>query len=308
MRCNVVMFKPDLPWLSNLRAYDDVAHMVHAGLTQAGHDAVLSINSLVVDADRYFLFGTQAMPLATVQQFPEGSIAFNFEQLYDLGASDPAHLAPNSRHIFEHFQLVDYAPLNAVFWHAVKPRRPVQYLPLPCADIPPPAPEEAVTEDIDVLYYGSLGGERKMEFLRAAMGNRRVRPRTVLLNHTFGAERDAYIRRAKIVLSVTAGRIFPEVRVSHLLAHRKAVVSDIGPDDEIDPFYRDHLVFARPDEVEAQIHALLSDEALRKDYAQRCHEHMKTRTLQAYIQALLDGPPHEPPAAPRQVESALEES
>lgn len=287
MRCNVVLYQPNVPALINLKAYDDVARSVQYGLQLAGHEAHLTVNSFLRDADQYFLFAAHLMPLELLQQFPPGTRCFNLEQYYHLTDMSRERLGPGMQHIVEHFQVIEYSRYNLPFWDAVRPSRAVITQPVPhaeCLVIPPLPPAQ---QDIDVLYYGSIGGERKLAFLMAAMGKSLVRPRTVLMQNIYGPERDSYIARAKIVLSATGDRIFPEVRTSFLLTNEKAVISDIHPDDLIDPFYRDCLVFADKDAVEARIHELLSDDERRLHYASQCASHMRTRSVEAYIAAIL---------------------
>ncbi|MFN4264420.1 MAG: hypothetical protein ACK4F8_01585 [Aquabacterium sp.] len=286
MRCNIVLYQPNVPSLINLKAYDDVARSVAFGLQQAGHEAHLTVNSFLRDADRYYLFAAHLMPLELLQQFPPGTRVFNLEQYHHLGNITRAGLGPGMSHIVEHFQAIEYSGYNMPFWEAVQPTLPVIIQPIPyaaCLQIP--NAEQAV-QDIDVLYYGSIGGERKLGFLMAAMGKSRIRPKTVLMQNIYGTERDDYIRRAKIVLSATGDRIFPEVRTSYLLSNQKAVISDIGETDLIDPFYRDNLIFADKHTIEDRLFELLTDDGKRLDYAQRCHALMKTRSIEAYINAI----------------------
>lgn len=287
MRCNIVLYQPNLPSLINLKAYDDVARSVQYGLQLAGHEAHLSTNSFLRDADQYFLFGAHLMPLELLLQFPSGTRFFNLEQYHHLGNITRDRLGPSMLHIIDQFQVIEYSAYNMPFWEVIRPVAPIIVQPIPyaaCLQIPDAATTD---QDIDVLYYGSIGGERKLGFLMAAMGRTRIRPKTVLMQNIYGQERDAYIRRAKIVLSATGDRIFPEVRTSYLLSNQKAVISDIGETDLIDPFYRNNLLFEDKDTIEDRLFELLTDDAKRIDYAQRSCDLMKTRSIENYIQAIV---------------------
>jgi hypothetical protein len=287
MLCNIVLYQPNLPSLLNLKAYDDVALTVAQGLRQAGHDVQYTINSFMPSSDKYFLFGAHLMPFDLVSRFPKGTIAFNLEQYHGHLHMRQEDMSPGMRYFLQNFQIIEYSPYNMPFWEVTQPTITPKVLPVPYGDnlIIPGA--DNTEQDIDVLYYGSIGGERKLGFLMAAMGRHRIKPKIVLMQNIYGSERDHYIRRAKIVLSATGDRIFPEVRASYLLANSKAVISDIGETDLIDPFYRDNLVFATKDDIEDKLCELLTDHDLRQAYAARCHALMKTRDIASYIQAIL---------------------
>ena len=90
-----------------------------------------------------------------------------------------------------------------------------------------PAPE-----DIDVLFYGALS-ERRYAVLRD-LHDRGLRVKWLL--GAFGASRDAWIARSKIVINVHywEAKIFEIARVSYLLANRRAVVSERGADPTLE--------------------------------------------------------------------------
>lgn len=287
MLCNVVLYRPNIPSLLNLRAYDDVAKTVAYGLQQAGHAVQLTINSFLRQADRYFLFAAHLMPTEMLDQFPVGSVSFNLEQLHGHTWMTRSDLSPPMQHIIQNFQVVEYSTYNMPYWLGLEPERMPIVLPIPYGENLIIKKTSEIEEDIDVLYYGSIGGERKLAFLMAAMGKGRIKPKIVLMQNVYGVERDHFINRSRIVLSATGDRIFPEVRASYLMANSKAVISDIGDEDLIDPLYRENLIFATKDDVEEKIYTLLSDDVSRVNYAQHCHQIIRGRDISSYIQAIL---------------------
>lgn len=85
--------------------------------------------------------------------------------------------------------------------------------------------------DIDVLFYGSVSGRRML--MLAAMQRAGV---NVKLVAAFGAERDAFIARSKVVLNLHfyPDAAFEIVRCSYLMANRAIVVSEVGADPELE--------------------------------------------------------------------------
>ena len=83
-------------------------------------------------------------------------------------------------------------------------------------------------EDIDVLFVGSVNERRLIVLKQLAAQGINVDARFNL----YGAERDAFVARARIILNVHFydARLFEIVRVSYLLANRKCVVSETGSD------------------------------------------------------------------------------
>jgi hypothetical protein len=112
----------------------------------------------------------------------------------------------------------DYALPNLTFSKARFV--PVGYMPqltrIPKAD----------PQDIDVLFYGSMNKRRA-----DVLGELRQRGLHVeALFGIYGAQRDAYIARSKVVLNMHyyEDAPFEIVRVSYLWANRKCVVSEVG--------------------------------------------------------------------------------
>jgi hypothetical protein len=92
--------------------------------------------------------------------------------------------------------------------------------------------EPSDEEDIDVLFYGALN-ERRQKILD------KLRGEGLNVQHLFGvygAERDAFIARAKVVLCMHyyLPGAFESARVSYLLANKKVVVCEVNPDEAID--------------------------------------------------------------------------
>ena len=86
-------------------------------------------------------------------------------------------------------------------------------------------------EDIDVLFYGGLTDRRRRVVEQLGAAGARVET----LFNCYGAERDAFIARAKVVLNVHlfATRHLEQVRLSYLLNNRRFIVSEEG---DCDPY------------------------------------------------------------------------
>lgn len=118
------------------------------------------------------------------------------------------------------------------------------------------------TRDIDVLFYGSVNDRRRAALLALEDAGLRV----VALFGIYGAARDDYIARSRIVLNLhyDEGRLFEVVRVSYLLANGCCVVSETGDDPEAERAYEGAVAFTSYEGIVPTCLALLRDEARRR--------------------------------------------
>jgi hypothetical protein len=217
------------PRMHGLNGYKEVIETVSWGLQRLGHQVSYAVNGAATDAIN-IVFGAQVMPIAMLSQLPENTIIYNFEQLRGL---PPDRIKDEAKYYAkaEQFSIWDYSEANLASWHALG-RREVKIVPVGYAPILSriPKPER---QDIDVLIYG-LAGERRLQVFHALSQSGLC---TVFVSGLYGPARDDLISRAKVVLNVNLyqrARIFEVVRVSYLLANRKAVVADLESDTSVD--------------------------------------------------------------------------
>lgn len=230
---------PSDPRVHGLNGYKEVIDTVAWGLEQFGHQVSYALNRTVRDATN-IIFGAQVMPIAALKRLPPGTIIYNFEQMRGVPAQG---IREETRYYAKvlHFELWDYTAANLPSWRSLGRQQvkivPVGYAPILCR-IP-----KAPRQDIDVLMYG-MSGERRLQTFHA-LSQRGLS--TVFVSGLYGAARDELISRAKVVLNVNLypqTRIFEIVRVSYLLANKKAVVADLDIDTSIEDDIRPAVKFA----------------------------------------------------------------
>jgi hypothetical protein len=142
-----------------------------------------------------------------------------------------------------------------------------------------------VAEDIDVLFYGALNG-RRYAILRD-LHERGLRVKW--LSGAYGASRDAWIARSKIVLNLHywEAKIFAIVRVSYLLANRRAVVSEHSADPTLERDLASGIAFADYDELVDRCVELVGDERARRELAERGNQAFSARDQVAILQRAL---------------------
>lgn len=133
---------------------------------------------------------------------------------------------------------------------------------VPLGYVPELARIAPASEDIDVLFYGSVNERRKkiLDELRARGLN------VVALWGIYGEERDRAIARAKVVLCLHfyEAKVFEIVRVAYLLSNEKAVVAEWSPTATEHADLRAALCGVPYEELVAACEALVRDPARRQ--------------------------------------------
>ena len=211
------------PKMHGLNGYIEVIQTVKWGLEQLGHQVGYAINNFDPDATN-IVFGAQMLPIEMLEKLPSNTIMYNFEQLRGL---DTSQVKKEILHFARHFKVWDYSEVNTTAWVNYGNTNlrivPVGYAPI-LSRIQKPD-----NQDIDILIFGLTGKYRLLAFNSLS----RAGLSTVFVSGLYGAARDELISRSKIVLNINLyqhSKIFEIVRVSYLLANRKAVVAILDPD------------------------------------------------------------------------------
>jgi hypothetical protein len=216
-RFHIMHVIPD-PRLHGLHGYREVIETLAWGLSQLGHEVGYALNQFDPAATN-IVFGAHMLPLENVEALPAGTISYNLEQVRNL---DARRFSPAQRRVLERCEIWEYSPANLPTWQAVRSSG-VKLVPLGYAPVLSRIAKPAV-QDIDVLIYGMSGPRRLAAFHRLSLAGLVV----AFVSGLYGAARDELIGRAKLVLNAhiyELSQIFELVRVSYLLANRKAVLA-----------------------------------------------------------------------------------
>ena len=235
-------------------AFREIAETLQFGLRSLGHTASIEENVFHPEATNVIL-GAHLFPPDQSQTIPAGSIIYNLEQLG--GAQlQTAYYALAGRH-----QIWDYDLRNIAKWKTLNCAYPPVHVPIgyvPELTRITPAP----TQDIDVLFYGSLN-ERRNRILND-LRHTGIKVHTVF--GLYGHERDELIARSKIVLNIHfyETQIFEMIRVSYLLANSKAVVTESSSDTAIEKGLCDCVTAVPYEYLVARCRSLLQHEEERR--------------------------------------------
>ena len=244
-------------------ALREVAETLHWGLVDAGFEST--------HVENQFLEGRLNIVMAPhlLVHFPgwdsrgtENMVLFNFEQIREeLIAQIPYYPS-----ILARCRVWDYDRRNVDALKALGVER-VQHVRVGFA-AQMTRVDHAADQDIDVLFYGSPSA-RRLKLRDELLARGLV---TEFVFGVYGAQRDAMISRAKLVVNpgvYETGGLFDIVRLSYLLTNRKAVVMEKGIDPEQEARFDAGVCFATIDEMADECVYLCAVEDERRELADR---------------------------------------
>ena len=260
------------PGIQGPRGFLEIIESVRWGLEQLGHEVTYALNGFQSSSTN-IVFGAHLLPLDALRQLPEHTIVYNFEQGRGL---EKGEVRPEAHFMAANFRVWDYSSANIEMWRSLGSDMPkvvpVGYAPI-LSRIGKPQ-----DQDIDVFIYGTAGDKRLKAFYQLSHEGYTV----LFASGMFGAARDALIGRSKVVLNVNfmdRARIFEVVRVSYLLANRKAVVAVLDPGTSIEPDLMDCVKSATAEQVVAACRQLLSDDTQRNQLEELGYEIFRKRDV-----------------------------
>lgn len=276
MKYNVCIARPD--GYLHSAAFLELAQLVGHGLADLGHPVAISVNGILADA-RNIIVGCHLLDPSLIKRTPKTSIIINTEQLGAEGS--PWH--DKVHRWVTRFQTWDYSERNLAKLRgmgAVEPKLLRLGYHKSLARIPRSGPQ-----DIDVLFYGSIGDRRKkiIDDLKAAGSN------AMAVFGVYGEERDKLVARSKVVLNVHHydSHVFEIVRVFYLMINAKAVVCEVGEDTAIDPFYLPGIRAARYEDLVGSCLSLIADRELREEMERKALTTISSRPQSEILASLL---------------------
>lgn len=250
---NICLVKPDN--YIHSYAFLELGELLLYSLRDLGHDTTMKFNAMASDRVN-ILIGCHLLSPSLISKFSKSTIIFNTEQIHSDDTSW------NSR-IFEwvkHFEVWDYSTKNIEKLKSLGVSNP-KHLRIGFQKELRRIKKELV-QDIDVLFYGSRN-ERRNKILEALQAKGL---KVEVLFGVYGAERDRFIGRSKIILNhhFYKSQIFEIVRVFYLLHNEAAVVAEINETTHIEDFWRQSIPGTSYNHLVDLVIELLDNEPRRK--------------------------------------------
>ncbi|MFL2459225.1 MAG: hypothetical protein ACJ0HJ_03625 [Candidatus Pseudothioglobus sp.] len=237
-------------------AFWELAELLTYSLRDLNNDVILSVNEIIDDRQN-IIFGAHLLDNADL---PSSTIIFNTEQLFN-GSENWVE-----RIIFlgKKYLILDYSEINIEF---LKDKGCVKVFKFEIGfheklnRIP-----KNTKKDIDILFYGTLKERRKKILIKLVEAGLNVKH----LFGVYGAQRDEYISRAKIVLNCHHfnAKIFEIVRVHYLVNNNTPVISELHYDTKIEPFWKSIILGVSIENIADECKRLANDEINRLEYSE----------------------------------------
>jgi SAM-dependent methyltransferase len=254
-----------MPYFCTADVFAEVMRSTRLSLEHLGHDCTNWNEVDPTNNDRTrIVFGTG---LVQRDPPPVGSIIYNMEQL----TPDRVEKC-GGRNLFSKYTIWEYSASNIPVWlglgiHAI--HVPIGHLP----------EMETIAhsrdKDIDVLFYGSLSPRRHVVINRLVDEGLKIK----VFENCFGSERDAWIGRSKVVLSIHFYedlRILETTRIVHCLGNDVCFVSEDGVDSE---GFEEAVAFSSYNDIVSTCAKYVHDDAARLDLAKRGQEIMRSMSM-----------------------------
>ena len=266
--------------MHGLNGYREVIESVIWGIRSLGHEVTDAVNSADPDALN-IIFGAQVLPVSFMETLPKNTIVYNFEQLRGL---DKEEIRPEIHFIARNFAIWEYSRANLDSWKLLGARDPI-LVPVSYSPNLTRIPKFPV-QDIDVLIYG-LSGEKRLEAFHALSQAGLV---VAFVSGLYGEARDILIARSKIILNVNLydfSRIFEIVRVSYLLANKKAVVCVSDSDTYFEEEFLSAVKLTPMKTLVETVSFLLENDGERQQLETSGYEIFSKRNIQAVLREVL---------------------
>jgi hypothetical protein len=258
-------------------AFHEMAETLHYALLALGHDSMITAEG-DLPGRQHIVLGANLLtehPMALARD----AILYNLEQA-EAGPWFDADLITT----FRACRVWDYSDGNTEVLEAlgvmVEQVLPIGYMPELTRL------EHAGQPDIDVLFVGSMNARRR----KVLDGLRAAGLRTVALFGVYGAKRDSFIERAKVVLNVHFydAKVLEMVRLSYLLSNRCVVLSERSTHAAEDQELAGGVEFADYQDLVARAGELVADAPRRSGVAARGFEIMRARSEVEFLRVALE--------------------
>jgi hypothetical protein len=285
----LIKYNPFYPTVGMMESYNEVIESYIWGFNALGYKVKYLVNGIDPEALNIVFGHSIPCQLGLINSFPKNTIFINLERYShdpELLINSPIH------HVINKYQVYDYSQRNMATLNALNPRFPVLYAKIayaPCLEKLP----ITCNQDIDVLHYGRLTKIRWEAMYKISDMQRNFSGlKTVTATNVWGELRDEFIARSKVIFNVGYGdyNIFEIVRVSYLLANKKAVLCVTnGGNMEIDDDLRDGVLkFCSISEAQKSCMTLVHDDDAREKYVEHCYEVFRRRDIRDVITVMME--------------------
>jgi hypothetical protein len=261
-------------------ALAEIMETVAYALRGLGCTVSQAANRLLVPGPVPIVLGAHLLSSHEIQLLPTSTIVYNLEQI----EASSSWCSSGYLDLLKRGNVWDYSRRNIATLGKLGGAGQVKHVPIGYVPEMTRVTESPV-EDIDVLFYGSMN-ERRSKVIDEL---RRAGLVVAAVFGVYGRQRDDLISRSKVVLNLHyyETSIFELVRVSYLLANRKAVVAECHPGTELEPGVEFAVRLTHYEDLVQACIELAGDLDGRRQLAEKGFSWMTARDERHYLGAAL---------------------
>lgn len=262
-------------------AFLEIAETIMYGLKSLGYTALIVENEFS-ENNVNIILGVHLIHEDIMDKLPKSTIIYNLEQFDSQSMLNNATFRKYKR-----FTVWDYSKRNIEKFKTLGFGNHIYHVPIGYV------PEltritKSSTQDIDVLFYGSIN-ERRAQIIEELKQNGL---NVVSLFGVYGEERDAAIARSKIIINIHYynSSILELVRISYLLANRKAVLAECNEGTELEEYLKEAVALAPYDKLVETCIELAKNDKQRNWFEKNGFECFSKRTESDILREVLTKP------------------
>jgi len=246
------------------QAFDELALCLYYAFLKLGYITPI-VNYPWEISGTPIVLGANLLPYNKGIKIPKDSIIYNLEQIFE----GSPWLTNDYINLLHHYQVWDYSTRNmeALTELGIQNARLCRVGYVPELTYIPKLPE--TEQDIDILFYGILNIRRTK--ILEQLENKSLN--VASFSDVYGTRRDRLIARAKIVINIHfyESKVMEIVRLAHLLANKKFVISEKGNDEEMERPFEGGIVFSNYDSLVDNCMTYIKNPQARNRFASKGH-------------------------------------
>jgi hypothetical protein len=275
----VTIVRIEIDGFSQTRAFDEVVQLLRNSFESLGVRAHTTTNQFSAIGVNVVIGANvlARLPKSSRPRFPKNTVIFNLDQVHPESPwMEDYYISLLRAHRVWNYSSVNIARLADNFGIDRVTLVKIGHMPVMSRI------ESNSSPDIDVLFFGNLSPRRA----KILMDITETGINLVSLTGVYGAERDAFIARAKLVLNFQYYD-FPGIteiaRISFLLSNKKAVISEWDEHIAIESDIKQCVVPTRYEDLVGTCVKLCRDDGARKVIEDRGYALFSMRDQAAFL-------------------------
>lgn len=255
--------------------------MLH-GFLRAGLDCTSGINRFAPKRTN-IVFGAHYTTIEMEPLIPKDTLFFNTEQLPVMSENFCHQAYMRIRYWAQKdYRFLDYSTNNI---EILKNWGAKEVIHMPLGYVPELERLKHLRPEYDYLFYGGLNRRRQELLYKIQEQGLKLQ----FLNGVYGDDRDAFIKRTKVVLNLHLyeSEIFELVRVNYLMHNKVCVLTELNKSTKIEPTLRELFICSPRETFVSRALDLIDQPSLIKQKGSEAYAWLRDRPQERIIKSIL---------------------